>query len=86
MGLHISRGIFEEIRANWPGKLLVKGVLDSEEAKAYLDLGADGLIVSNHGGRQLDASPSTASVLPRVRRAVGPTIRPMTVGNSSLRF
>ena len=45
----------------WPGKLLAKGVLDPKEAKAYLDLGADGLVISNHGGRQLDAAPSAVS-------------------------
>ena len=72
MGLHITNLLFEEIRAMWPGKLLVKGVLDPEEAKTYLDLGADGLVISNHGGRQLDASPSSVSLLPRIRTVVGP--------------
>jgi L-lactate dehydrogenase (cytochrome) len=71
MGLHITRSILKEIRANWPGKLLIKGVLDPEEARTYLDLGADGLIVSNHGGRQLDAAPSVVRMLPRIRKAVG---------------
>ena len=72
MGLHITTSLFEEIRAMWPGKLLAKGVLDPKEAKAYLDLGADGLVISNHGGRQLDAAPSAVSLLPRIRAAVGP--------------
>ena len=72
MGLHITTSLFEEIRAMWPGKLLVKGVLDPAEAQAYLDLGADGLVISNHGGRQLDAAPSAVSLLPRIRAAVGP--------------
>jgi L-lactate dehydrogenase (cytochrome) len=72
MGLHITNLLFEEIRAMWPGKLLVKGVLDPEEAMTYLDLGADGLVISNHGGRQLDASPSSVSLLPRIRAVVGP--------------
>ena len=72
MGLHITNLLFEEIRAMWPGKLLVKGVLDPEEAKTYLDFGADGLVISNHGGRQLDAAPSAVSLLPRIRTAVGP--------------
>lgn len=71
MGLHITRSILEQIRANWSGKLLIKGVLDPEEASTYLGLGADGLIVSNHGGRQLDASPSVVRMLPRIREAVG---------------
>ena len=72
MGLHITTSLFEEIRVMWPGKLLVKGVLDPKEAKAYLDLGADGLVISNHGGRQLDAAPSAVSLLPRIRAVVGP--------------
>lgn len=72
LGVHISRNVFEEIRADWPGKLLVKGVLDPEEARTYLELGADGIIVSNHGGRQLDAAPSSVRMLPLIREAVGP--------------
>jgi isopentenyl diphosphate isomerase/L-lactate dehydrogenase-like FMN-dependent dehydrogenase len=72
MGLHITSSLFEEIRDMWPGKLLVKGVLDPAEAQAYLDLGADGLVISNHGGRQLDAAPSAVSLLPRIRATVGP--------------
>ena len=68
----ISTGIAVSIRDRWPGKLLVKGVLDSADAKQYLALGADGLVVSNHGGRQLDAAPSVVSVLPHIREAVGP--------------
>ncbi len=70
-GLHIGREIFEEIRADWPGKLLVKGVLNAEDAQNYLNHGADGLIISNHGGRQLDAAPSPVDVLPCIREAVG---------------
>ena len=72
MGLHITASLFKEIRAMWPGKLLAKGVLDHKEAQAYLDLGADGLVISNHGGRQLDAAPSAVSLLPGIRAAVGP--------------
>jgi L-lactate dehydrogenase (cytochrome) len=74
MGLHITPERFAEIRELWPRTLLVKGVLDTAEAKAYVELGADGLIVSNHGGRQLDAAPSVVDVLPRIRNAVGPGI------------
>ncbi len=69
---HITAQRFARIRDGWPGKLLVKGILDTEEAKHYLALGADGLVVSNHGGRQLDAAPSVVSVLPQIRAAVGP--------------
>lgn len=59
------------VRENWKGKLVVKGVLDPEDARKAVDAGVDGVIVSNHGGRQLDAVPSTASALPTVAEAVG---------------
>jgi isopentenyl diphosphate isomerase/L-lactate dehydrogenase-like FMN-dependent dehydrogenase len=72
MGLHITPERMAEIRALWPHTLLVKGVLDPAEAKSYMDLGADGVIVSNHGGRQLDAAPAPADLLPQIRAAVGP--------------
>lgn len=68
---HITQARFDEIRRRWPGKLLVKGVLDVGEATRYLDSGADGLVISNHGGRQADAAPSAVSVLPRIREQVG---------------
>jgi L-lactate dehydrogenase (cytochrome) len=74
MGLHITPQRFAEIRELWPRTLLVKGVLDPAEAKAYIDLGADGVIVSNHGGRQLDAAPTAVDVLPQIRVAVGPDV------------
>lgn len=61
----------EWVRSLWPGKLVVKGLLDVEDAKMALDGGADAILVSNHGGRQLDSAPSTASVLPRIVEAVG---------------
>jgi len=72
MGLHITPQLFGQIRDLWPRTLYAKGVLDPAEAKAYMDLGADGVIVSNHGGRQLDAAPATATMLPEIRNAVGP--------------
>ena len=72
MGSRVDRHVFKEIRGDWPGKLVIKGVLDSQECKTYLELGADALIVSNHGGRQLDAAPSVPSVLPQIRKTVGP--------------
>jgi len=59
------------IRAQWPGKLIVKGLLDPEDAALAVDAGADAIIVSNHGGRQLDGAPSTIAVLPAVVDAVG---------------
>ena len=59
------------VRENWKGKLVVKGILDPEDARKAVDAGVDGLVVSNHGGRQLDAVPSTAAALPEVAEAVG---------------
>lgn len=61
----------EWIRDSWKGKLIIKGILDPEDARDAFRLGADGLIVSNHGGRQLDGAMSTARALPRVADAVG---------------
>lgn len=58
------------LREEWSGPLLIKGILHPEDAARAASLGADGLIVSNHGGRQLDHAPSTISVLPRVVDAV----------------
>ncbi|GAA3525998.1 alpha-hydroxy acid oxidase [Zobellella aerophila] len=60
-----------QYRKRWPGRLLVKGVLRGEDAVRCRELGIDGLVISNHGGRQLDACPSTLAVLPEIRRAVG---------------
>ncbi len=60
----------EWIRAQWPGRLIVKGILDAEDALAACAAGVDGIIVSNHGGRQLDGAPSSIAVLPEVVRAV----------------
>lgn len=61
----------EWVRSRWPGKLIVKGILDAEDARIACDNGVDALVVSNHGGRQLDGGPSTISVLPEVTEAVG---------------
>jgi L-lactate dehydrogenase (cytochrome) len=61
----------EWIKSNWPGKLIVKGLLDPEDAKIALDVGADAIVVSNHGGRQLDGAPSSISALPKIVEAVG---------------
>ncbi len=60
----------EWIRSLWPGKLIVKGVLDAEDARVAAGLVIDALVVSNHGGRQLDGAPSTIAVLPRIVTAV----------------
>jgi L-lactate dehydrogenase (cytochrome) len=61
----------EWIRSGWNGPLIIKGILDPEDARAAADLGADGIVVSNHGGRQLDGVLSTARALPAIVDAVG---------------
>jgi L-lactate dehydrogenase (cytochrome)/(S)-mandelate dehydrogenase len=64
----------EAIRNAWPGKLLIKGIMHPEDARVATGLGVDGLIVSNHGGRQLDMMPSPLDMLPMIRSAVGPDV------------
>lgn len=59
------------VRKNWPGKIVLKGILDAEDARVAADLGMDGIVVSNHGGRQLDSTPATARALPAIVDAVG---------------
>jgi len=61
----------EWIRSIFPGKLVLKGILDPDDAREALKTGADGIVVSNHGGRQLDGAPSTISALPKVADAIG---------------
>lgn len=61
----------EWLRAAWDGDLIIKGILSTEDAIAAFDAGADGIVVSNHGGRQLDSVSSTIAILPRVLDAVG---------------
>jgi L-lactate dehydrogenase (cytochrome) len=58
------------LRERWPGKLILKGILDPEDARRALDAGADAVVVSNHGGRQLDGASSTIAALPHVVDAV----------------
>ncbi len=62
------------VRKLWPGKLVLKGVLDAEDARRAADLGADAIVVSNHGGRQLDGAPATIAALPRIVDAAGDRI------------
>jgi L-lactate dehydrogenase (cytochrome) len=59
------------LRAEWTGPLIIKGILDPEDACEAARLGADGIVVSNHGGRQLDGAPSTARALPAIADAAG---------------
>jgi L-lactate dehydrogenase (cytochrome) len=61
----------EWIRSVWPGKLILKGILDVEDAHIAAKMGAEAIIVSNHGGRQLDGAPSSISVLPKIVAAIG---------------
>lgn len=58
------------VRERWPGKLIIKGILDVEDAREAARAGADAIVVSNHGGRQLDGAPSSISMLPRIADAV----------------
>ena len=62
------------IKERWGGKLILKGILDEEDARAAAETGADAIIVSNHGGRQLDGALSSISMLPRIVDAVGDRI------------
>ena len=62
------------IKEQWGGKLIIKGILDAEDAKMAAQTGADAIIVSNHGGRQLDGAPSSIAVLPEIVDAVGDQI------------
>jgi len=61
----------DRLRQRWTGPLLVKGVTTPESAREVMERGADGVVVSNHGGRQLDRTPATLDVLPAIRAAVG---------------
>jgi L-lactate dehydrogenase (cytochrome) len=70
----------EWIKSLWPGTLILKGILDVEDAKTALQTGASAIIVSNHGGRQLDGAPSSISALPKIAGAVGSEIEVMFDG------
>ena len=64
-------GKVKRIRDQWGGKLILKGILDADDARLAADVGADAMIVSNHGGRQLDGALSSIRVLPSIVKAVG---------------
>jgi L-lactate dehydrogenase (cytochrome) len=76
----ISWKDLEFIRSEWSGPLILKGVLDVEDAREAVKLGADGLVVSNHGGRQLDGALSTARALPPIAEAVGEALTVLVDG------
>ena len=68
------------VRDHWDGPVVLKGILDPEDARAAADAGVDAVVVSTHGGRQLDAVPSTAAALPAVVEAVGDRIEVLVDG------
>jgi L-lactate dehydrogenase (cytochrome) len=70
----LNWGDVEWIKKRWGGKLILKGIMDAEDARLAVDSGADALIVSNHGGRQLDGAPSSIAALPGIVQAVGKDI------------
>ena len=70
----LNWGDVEWIKKRWGGKLILKGIMDAEDARLAADTGADALIVSNHGGRQLDGAPSSIRALPEIADAAGSRI------------
>ncbi|MBY5496609.1 alpha-hydroxy acid oxidase (plasmid) [Rhizobium leguminosarum] len=70
----------EALRDRWKGKLIIKGILSPEDAKKAQAIGVDGIVISNHGGRQLDGAMSTIAALPDIRAAVGPDFTLMLDG------
>ena len=70
----------EWLRREWPGTLIIKGILEPDDACAAADAGAQGIVVSNHGGRQLDGAPSSISALPRIADAVSGRLEIMLDG------
>ena len=71
LGNPVSRDRLQRIRDRWDGELVIKGVMHPADAEAAVAMGYTGILVSNHGGRQLDASPSPVEVLPEILRVVG---------------
>jgi L-lactate dehydrogenase (cytochrome) len=63
---HLTWDTLQRVRERWPGRLVIKGILDVRDARKSVQMGADGIIVSNHGGRQLDATVSPLRVLPGI--------------------
>lgn len=70
----LNWGDVEWIKKRWGGKLILKGILDEEDARRAADSGADALVVSNHGGRQLDGAPASIEMVPAIAAAVGSRI------------
>jgi L-lactate dehydrogenase (cytochrome) len=70
----LNWGDVQWVKKRWGGKLILKGIQDAEDAQLAVDSGADALVVSNHGGRQLDGAPSSIAALPAIVDAVGQQI------------
>ena len=70
----------EWIRGMWPGKFVIKGILDVDDARIAAKTGASAIVVSNHGGRQLDGAPSSISALPAIAESVGSEVEIMFDG------
>src|SRR5262249_16822783 len=69
---HLDWEIMKKLRKRWKGPLVLKGILHPDDAKKSGEIGADGIIVSNHGGRQLDGAPSPMRVLGQILESAGP--------------
>lgn len=67
----VSWADVDKLREIWPGKLVIKGIMRADDARRAIDHGADGIVVSNHGGRNMDSAPATLNVLPGIAQAVG---------------
>ncbi len=68
------------VRSRWPGPLIIKGILDPGDAREAAASGAESIVVSNHGGRQLDGVASTARALPQIAEAVGDQVKILADG------
>lgn len=76
----VTWGDLAWVREHWHGPLVLKGVLDADDARTAADMGVDALVVSNHGGRQLDATPASVSALPAVVEAAGERVEVLMDG------
>ena len=75
---HVDR--LKRYRDLWPGKLVIKGLLSLEDVRVAQEIGADGIVVSNHGARQMDAAPTAVQVLPTIKQAVGGSMKILVDG------
>jgi L-lactate dehydrogenase (cytochrome) len=78
---HLDWSTLDQVRARWKGALIVKGILHPDDARRAVSTGADGIIVSNHGGRQLDATIAPITMLPEVVEAVKGAVPVMIDGS-----